>query len=174
MQLLVLGVALLLFLGPPDGQSHSPASSSDCPVSISLIRSEYATSGKVSPALVSHGPDKIWIPRWWPRGYRVEVLEKAKTGAAPSITHRLKKEVLEYDPLRFSFAKPELLGIAWKEDVGVAKTEYGFVVPAGRYRLSVTFSIDDPRKEKGDSLKLCTVYSPPFVVAKDSEWTSFY
>ena len=168
--------ALTLFaLGVATGEPGVRLLPSQCNVEIVLPAREFQSSAAVHPTLVSHGPDMLHIPRWWPRGYRIERLPPAgeiRLDASPTVRLFPRKEILRYSPERYRFSEPTLLALSWRQ-VAENYTSNHFTVPPGRYRLNLTFALADLRKTKGKEIPLCTVYSEPFTLLRESAWDTF-
>ena len=167
-------VVALAFGGPASAGSPN-LQLSGCAVEIVLPADTFERSASVSPQLVSHGPEVIFIPRSLPRDYRISRLKDEDESAGPkdpTSNRHPRIEVLrnEFEPYRFE--EPSLLALSWKQ-VGTDEADGHFKVPAGRYEISLSFAHSDPSTSDGREIELCTVYSKPFTVLRTDSWTRF-
>src|SRR6185436_7209924 len=115
----------------------------------------------------------LFHPRDGALGYSVERLSGPESDTPTRELISIQPEALDPRIQKYVFAKPDLLGIHWRE-VGVVNPSdpEEFSIPAGHYRVSILASPSKLRRT-GD-VQVWRMYSRAFYVANSGKWVTFH
>ena len=153
----------------------APPAEAECPVRIVLPAKSFHSAVEAKARLASETAEQIHLPSWLPGGFRIETAASTSLddpAAGPTASDTRADSIHPLRSERFDLEHPTLLGVHWK-DVGVPVSTGSFTVPAGTYRMKLTFAVVAPREQRGPLVHLCTIYSSSFVLETDSGWTEF-
>lgn len=145
----------------------------NCQASVEISGAGEVASS-VRARLVVPGHEVVYIPRipGGVHGYLVERVERPPGGPTASQMVEFAIHSLQYPPTPYRLSDPPLLPVDWRE-VLVDSPAGALQVPAGKYRLSILFAIDDPSKSKEkEKVRVCRAYSPPFDLARAQSWST--
>jgi hypothetical protein len=127
-------------------------------VLIELTEPAFKSPGYVRAVLKSGEADAVYLAS---RAFRVQ--RQTAEGWIPATPDVLASTITEKRPASYTFTNQRLVGIQWS-DVGEARTKNSYVVRAGRYRLILFYSEEDPAK---GSVHWCSAISKEFLLERD-------